>query len=78
MKQNLYLPIPSSFSLLIVFILSIIFYFVYSYMSIQEEFTTYIRQTVRPRIRTFRDVHNTVTYHFNTKFKHFGRTLGIF
>ena len=37
----------------------------------QEGFNTYFRQTVRPHIRTLRDAHSTVTYHFNSKFKDF-------
>lgn len=44
----------------------------------KEGFTTYFRQTIRPHIRTFRNAQDTVTYHFNTKFKEFGKNLGFF
>ena len=44
----------------------------------KEGFTTYFRQTVRPHIRMFRSAQGNVTYHFNTKFKDFGRRLGFF
>jgi uncharacterized protein YxeA len=43
-----------------------------------EGFTTYFRQSIRPHIRTFRNAQDTVTYHFNTKFKAFGRNLGFY
>ena len=43
----------------------------------QEGFTTYFRQTIRPRMRYFRDAHNTITGHFTTKFTDFGRRLGF-
>ncbi len=43
----------------------------------QEGFNTYFRQSVRPHIRTLRDAHSTVTYHFNSKFKDFGQSLGF-
>ena len=43
----------------------------------QEGFNTYFRHTVRPHIRTLRDAHSTVTYHFNSKFKDFGQSLGF-
>jgi hypothetical protein len=43
-----------------------------------EGFTTYFRQSIRPHIRTFRNAHDTVTYHFNAKFKEFGRSLGFY
>jgi cell shape-determining protein MreC len=43
-----------------------------------EGFTTYFRQTIRPHIRMFRSAQDNVTYHFNTKFKDFGRRLGFF
>lgn len=43
-----------------------------------EGFTTYFRQSMRPHIRIFRNVQDTVTYHFSTKFKAFGRNLGFF
>jgi hypothetical protein len=44
----------------------------------KEGFTTYFRQTIRPHIRMFRSAQDNVTYHFNTKFKDFGRRLGFF
>ena len=44
----------------------------------KEGFTTYFRQTIRPHIRMFRNTRDNVTYHFNTKFKDFGRRLGFF
>jgi hypothetical protein len=44
----------------------------------KEGFTTYFRQTIRPHIRTFRNAQDNVTYHFNTKFKDFGKNLGFF
>lgn len=44
----------------------------------KEGFTTYFRQTIRPHIRTFRNAQDNVTYHFNTKFKEFGKNLGFF
>ncbi len=43
----------------------------------QKGFNTYFRQSVRPHIRTLRDAHSTVTYHFNSKFKDFGQSLGF-
>lgn len=43
----------------------------------QEGFNTYFRQSIRPHIRTLRDAHSTVTYHFNSKFKDFGQSLGF-
>ena len=43
----------------------------------KEGFNTYFRQSVRPHIRTFRDAHDTVTYHFKTKFKEFGQRMGF-
>jgi hypothetical protein len=44
----------------------------------EEGFTTYFRQTVRPHMRIFRNVHETFTSHLNTNFKDFGRKLGLF
>ena len=43
----------------------------------KEGFNTYFRQSVRPHIRNFRDAHDTVTYHFKTKFKEFGQRMGF-
>jgi hypothetical protein len=43
----------------------------------KEGFNTYFRQTVRPHIRTFRNAHETITYHFNNKFNNFINSLGI-
>jgi len=43
-----------------------------------EGFTTYFRQSMRPHIRTLRNAQDTATYHFNTKFKDFGRRLGFY
>ena len=43
----------------------------------QEGFNTYFRQTVRPHIRSITDARKIITYHFNTKFKDFGRMLGF-
>lgn len=44
----------------------------------KEPFNTYFRQTVRPHVRNVKNIHENVTYHFNTKFKEFGKSLGIF
>ena len=43
----------------------------------QEGFNTYFRQTVRPHIRSITDAREIITYHFNTKFKDFGRMFGF-
>jgi hypothetical protein len=45
---------------------------------IKEGFNTYFRQTVRPHIRNAKDTRENITYHFNTKFKDFGRSLGFY
>ena len=43
----------------------------------REGFNTYFRQSVRPHIRTLRDVHSGVIYNFNTTFKGFIRSIGL-
>ena len=43
----------------------------------QEGFNTYFRQNVRPYVRSITDAREIVTYHFNTKFKEFGRMFGF-
>ena len=67
---------------IITFILLImVFIFIMNYLDCpcsKEGFNTYFRQTVRPHVRNIRDPQGTVTYHFNTKFKNFGRTLGFY
>jgi hypothetical protein len=68
----------------VIFILAFAIYFIVfaliikNEFSMKEGFNTYFRQTVRPHIRNFNDAHETITYHFNTKFKDFGRTLGFY
>jgi hypothetical protein len=44
----------------------------------KEGFNTYFRQTVRPHIRNLKDAFKIVTYHFNTGFRDFRRTLGFY
>ena len=62
---------------LIFIIISIILSHLLTNSVTQEGFNTYFRQSMRPHIRTFRNARDNVTYHFNTKFKDFGRNLGI-
>ena len=68
----------------VIFILAFAIYFIVfaliikNEFSMKEGFNTYFRQTVRPHIRNLKDAHETITYHFNTKFKDFGRTLGFY
>lgn len=68
----------------VVFMLAFAVYFIMFALLIRNEFVvkegfnTYFRQTVRPHIRNIKDAHEVVTYHFNTKFKDFGRTLGFY
>ena len=61
--------------LFILLIFSIILLFTRSCQ--QEGFNTYFRQRVRPHVRNIKDAHETVTYHFNNKFKNFSKTLGF-
>lgn len=69
MKQHYYY--------LLFIIIFIIIFLIIDYPATQEGFNTYFRQTIRPHVRTFRNAHNNVTYHFNQKFKDFGRNLGF-
>jgi len=68
----------------VIFILAFAIYFIVfallikNELFIKEGFNTYFRQTVRPHIRNAKDVRENVTYHFNTKFKDFGRSLGFY
>jgi len=68
----------------IIFILAFAIYFIVIALLIKNEFfikegfNTYFRQTVRPHIRNVKDARENVTYHFNTKFKDFGRSLGFY
>jgi len=43
----------------------------------EEGFTSYFRQIDSPRMRKFRDVHQSITSQFDIKFKEFGRTFGF-
>jgi len=45
---------------------------------VQEGFTTYFRQTIRPHVRRIGYVKQNVYYHFNKRFGDFGKGLGIF
>lgn len=68
----------------LIFMLAFAIYFLVLALLIKNEFfmkegfNTYFRQTVRPRIRNIKDAHESVTYHFNNRFKDFGRSLGFF
>lgn len=68
----------------VIFILAFAIYFIVfallikNELFIKEGFNTYFRQNVRPRIRNIKDARENVTYHFNTKFKDFGRSLGFY
>ena len=68
----------------VIFILAFAIYFIVIALLIKNEFfikegfNTYFRQTVRPHIRNVKDARENVTYHFNTKFKDFGRSLGFY
>ena len=44
----------------------------------KEGFNTYFRQTVRPQVRNLRDSREVVTYHFDTNFRDFRRSLGLY
>jgi hypothetical protein len=46
--------------------------------TVQEGFTTYFRQTIRPHVRRIGHVKESVYYHFNKRFGEFGKGLGIF
>jgi uncharacterized protein YxeA len=65
--------------LLILFILQVLLYINSTHMAynLQEGFTPYLRQTIRPHVRTAKNIHNTVTYHFKDKYNNFGRALGF-
>lgn len=43
----------------------------------QEGFNTYFRQTIRPHVRSIKDIRELVTYHFNTKFTELGKIFGF-
>ncbi len=45
---------------------------------VQEGFTTYFRQTIRPHVRRIGYVRDAVSYQFTKRFGDFGKGLGIF
>lgn len=65
--------------LLILIILHLLFYInkIPIAYNLQEGFTPYLRQTIRPHVRTAKNIHNTVTYHFKDKYNKFGKALGF-
>jgi len=44
---------------------------------VQEGFTTYFRQTIRPHVRRLGYMKDTVSYQFTKRFSDFGKGLGI-
>lgn len=65
--------------LLTLFILQFLFYVnsIPIAYNLQEGFTPYLRQTIRPHVRNVKNIHNTVTYHFKDKYNTFGKALGF-
>lgn len=66
------------YALLVIFSILIIISLIITNNQSKEPFNTYFRQTVRPQVRNFRDAHEVVTYHFDTKFRDFRKSLGIY
>mgnify|MGYP006130755619 CR=1 FL=1 len=65
------------FSILFLILITVMYSNINENSENKEGFNTYFRQTVRPHIRTFRNAHETITYHFNNKFNNFINSLGI-